>query len=164
MAYRGFKTDERVVVTVVDLLKDRVDKIKYKKGFSNKDMTSDHGTTTVYAKVLFKLLELMILDVIEGHIVYFNKRVRSRFYVDYTPAGKNLIMGKGIKEEMKIPLVDFRVTKYRMPLIAFDPGYKNSSPCQAFIPSYLYSLLIEKVNSGKKYSKSTKDFWFNKRR
>lgn len=164
MGYKGFRTDERVVVTVVDLLKDRVDKIKYKKGFSNRDITADHGTTTVYAKVLFKLLELMILDVIEGHIVYFNKRVKARFYVDYTPAGKNLIMGKGIKKDMKIPLVDFKVTRYRMPLIAFDPGYRRATPCQVYVPSYLYSLLVEKINAGKKYTKSTKDFWFNRKR
>lgn len=163
MAYKGFRTDERVVVTVVDLLKDRVKKIKYKKGFNNASITADHGTTTVYAKVLFKLLELMILDVIEGHIVYFSRRVKSRFYVDWTPAGKNLIMGKGIKDDMKIPLVDFKVTRYRMPLIAFDPGYTRSTPCQVYVPSYLYSLLVEKVNSGKKYTKSSKDFWFNKK-
>ena len=65
---------------------------------------------------------------------------------------------------MKIPKVDFRVSGYRMPMVAFDPGYPNSTPCEVFVPSYLYSMLIDKVNSGMKYTKSIKDFWFNKDR
>ena len=52
------KPDNRVITTVKDLLQNKVKRIKYKPGFSNADITSDHGTTSVYSKVLFKLLQL----------------------------------------------------------------------------------------------------------
>jgi hypothetical protein len=55
------------------------------------------------------------MDVIAGH-VYFDRNVKSMFYVDYKPASQEIISGKGIKENMKIPLVDFKVTNYRMPI------------------------------------------------
>lgn len=164
MAHKGFKTDERIIVTVKDLLQGRLKKIKYKKGFSNKDVVTDHGTTSVYAAVLFKLLELMIMDVIDGHIVYFNRRLKARFYVDWQPVSASMIAGKGITENMKTPLVDFKVSGYKMPLLTFDPGYKNSTPCQLFVPSYLYAMLIEKVNEGFKYTKGIKEYWFNKKK
>lgn len=164
MGYKRFETDERVIVSVADLLQDRLEGIKYKPGCGSRTITSDGGTSRVYSTILFRLLELMIMDVIEGHVVYFDKTVKSMFYVDYRPASQELISGKGIREDMKIPLVDFKVTNYRMPIIAFDPGYKRSTPCECFIPPYLYTMLIEKINSGKKYPKSTKDFWRNKKK
>lgn len=160
---KGLQSDERVVVTVKDLLQHKVNKIKYKKGFTNKDISSDLGTTSVYSKVLFKLLELMIMDVIEGHIVYFNRKSKARFYVDWTPASPALIAGKGLKENMRIPKVDFKKSGYRMPLVAFDPGYAKSTPCQVYVPAYIYSMLVNKVNEGMRYTKSAKDFWFNKK-
>jgi len=163
MGYKRFETDERVIVSVADLLQDRLDAIKYKPGHKASSITSDSGTSRVYSTILFRLLELMIMDVIEGHVVYFDKKVKSMFFVDYKPASQEIIKGKGIKENMKIPLVDFRVTNYRMPIIAFDPGYKSSTLCECYVPPYLYSMLIEKVNQGKKYPKSTKDFWCNKK-
>jgi len=163
MGFKRFDTDQRVIVSVADLLQDRLDAIAYKPGHGAKTISSDGGTSRVYSTVLFKLLELMIMDVIAGHVVYFDRNVKSMFYVDYKPASQAIIQGKGIKEEMKIPLVDFKVTNYRMPIIAFDPGYKASTPCECFVPPYLYSMLIDQVNKGKKYPKSTKDFWRNKR-
>lgn len=162
MAFKGFVTDERVIVTTKDLLAGRVKKIKYKKGFTNADITSDHGTTAVYTKILFKLLELMIMDVIEGHIVYFSKKAKSIFYIDFRQASRELLLGKGAHKDMNTPLVDFKKTKYRMPIVSFDPGYVGSEPCMVFVPSYLYSMLIDKVNAGTTYIKSNKDFWFNK--
>jgi hypothetical protein len=57
------------------------------------------------------------MDVIAGHVVYFDRNVKSMFYVDYKPASQEII--SGIKENMKIPLVDFKVTNYRMPIILF---------------------------------------------
>lgn len=164
MSFKRFKTDERVIVSVADLLQDRLEGIKYKPGHTSRTITSDGGTSRVYSTILFRLLELMIMDVIAGHVVYFDRSVKSMFYVDYKPASQAIIMGKGIKENMKIPLVDFRATNYRMPIIAFDPGYKGSTPCECFVPPYLYSMLIEEVNKGRKYPKSTKDFWINKKK
>lgn len=164
MSYKRFETDERVIVSVADLLQDRLDLVKYKPGCTSRSITSDGGTSRVYSTVLFRLMELMIMDVIAGHVVYFDKKVKSMFYVDYKPASQSIIMGKGIKKDMKIPLVDFKVTNYRMPIIAFDPGYSASTPCECFVPPYLYSMLIEEVNKGRKYPKSTKDFWRNKKR
>jgi hypothetical protein len=36
------------------------------------------------------------MDVIAGH-VYFDRNVKSMFYVDYKPASQEIISGKGIK-------------------------------------------------------------------
>lgn len=162
MSLGKFKTDERVIVSVADLLHDRLEPIKYNKGFNAKSITSDGGTSRVYSTVLFRLLELMIMDVISGNIVYFDRKVKSMFYVDYKPASENMILGEGITEDMKIPLIDFKVTRYRVPVILFDPGYSTSTPCECYIPPYLYSMLIEEVNKGKKYPKSKKVFWRNR--
>jgi hypothetical protein len=162
MGVKKFKTPSNVVIPMSDLLAGELKKIKYKNKFNNKDIVSDGGTSRVYNAVLFRLMELIIMDVIEGHIVYFNKRAGSKFYVDYQPAGQELIKGKGIKDNRGFPLVDLRVTRYRMPIIAFDPGYKSSTPCVCIIPKYLYALLIEAVNKGKKYPKGVKNFWYNK--
>lgn len=158
-----FNTPSNVVISMAELLAGELKKIKYKSGFNNKDIVSDGGTSRAYSAVLFRLMELIVMDVIAGHIVYFNKKRGSKFYVDYQPAGPELIKGKGIKDDMDFPLVDLRVTRYRMPIIAFDPGYKNSTPCVCIVPKYLYAMLIEEVNKGKKYPKGLKDFWYNKK-
>jgi hypothetical protein len=117
MGYKRFETDQRVIVSVADLLQDRLENITYKPGHGSRTITSDGGTSRVYSTVLFRLLELIIMDVIAGHVVYFDRNVKSMFYVDYKPASQEIISGKGIKENMKIPLVDFKVTNYRMPIL-----------------------------------------------
>jgi hypothetical protein len=109
MGYKRFETDQRVIV-IADLLQDRLENITYKPGHGSRTITSDGGTSRVYSTVLFRLLELIIMDVIAGHVVYFDRNVKSMFYVDYKPASQEIISGKGIKENMKIPLVDFKVT------------------------------------------------------
>jgi hypothetical protein len=43
------------------------------------------------------ITELIIMDVIAGHVVYFDRNVKSMFYVDYKPASQEIISGKGIK-------------------------------------------------------------------
>jgi hypothetical protein len=154
------KSDDRIVLSVSDLLHEKVDKIKYNDGFSNSDITKARNTSAVYNKVLFRLMELMIMDVIEGDLVYFNRRSKARFSVHYWMTHKELIEGKGIHDNMETELVDLTKTNYRMPVIAFDPGYKNSKLCLTYIPKYLYGMLIDKVNEGKKYPQSNKRFWF----
>jgi hypothetical protein len=49
----------------------------------------------VYSTVLFRLLSSYY--VIAGHVVYFDRNVKSMFYVDYKPASQEIISGKGIK-------------------------------------------------------------------
>jgi hypothetical protein len=122
--YKRFETDQRVIVSVADLLQDRLENITYKPGHGSRTITSDGGTSRVYSTVLFRLLELIIMDVIAGHVVYFDRNVKSMFYVDYKPASQEIISGKGIKENMKIPLVDFKVTNYRMPIILLTRDIK----------------------------------------
>jgi len=158
----SLKMDPRITVTAVDLLQHRVKRIKYKKGFSNVDIVSDHGTTAAYSKIIFSLFELMILDVIAGDIVYIDKKRKNRFYVETKTVSKEFIDGKGITENMRIPMLDLSVTKYKAPFIAYDTGYLSAAPCDVFVPSYLFSALIEEVNNGKKYSKVNKKFNFAK--
>jgi hypothetical protein len=65
MGYKRFETDQRVV-SVADLLQDRLENITYKPGHGSRTITSDGGTSRVYSTVLFRLLELIIMDVIAG--------------------------------------------------------------------------------------------------
>jgi hypothetical protein len=94
MGYKRFETDQRVIVSVADLLQDRLENITYKPGHGSRTITSDGGTSRVYSTVLFRLLELIIMDVIAGHVVYFDRNVKSMFYVDYKPASQEIISGK----------------------------------------------------------------------
>jgi hypothetical protein len=50
--------------------------------------------------------------------VYFDRNVKSMFYVDYKPS-QEIISGKG-KKNMKFQ--DFKVTNYRMPMALFYCG------------------------------------------
>ena len=156
----SLQMDPRVTVPVKELLQNRVRKIKYKKGFSNADIVSDHGTTSVHARIIFTLFELMILDVISGDIVYIDKKRKNRFYVEMKTVSKEFIEGKGITDKMKIPMLDLRASKYKAPFIAYDTGYRITAPCDVFIPSYLFSYLIDEVNKGRRYSKANKRFNF----
>lgn len=150
----------KVVVTFTELIKGHMGTPKYKKGYSNKDIAVDHGNDIVYNRIMFRLLELMIMDVIDGDIVYFNEKLGSKMYVDMHPASPAMIKGKGL-DKMKGEKIDFAVTRYRVPFVAFDPGGARSM-CKVIIPSYLYNDLIRKVNSGQKYPKGLKKFWFDK--
>lgn len=156
------QADERIIVPVADLLDNKVNRIKYKSGFNASNMSSDGGNSRAYSVILFRLLELMIMDVIAGDIVYFDRKVKSMFYVDYEQAPDFVIEGTRIKEDLKTPMIDMKMTNYRFPFIAFDPGYKGSSPCKCTIPNYLYVMLIEEINKGRKYPKSRNTFWKNK--
>lgn len=149
-------TDDRVEIPIREFFKDRLDEIKYKEGYSNRDIYSRGYTTGVYTVILFKLLELIVLDVIEGMIVIFNKKRDAKFYVDYHPASTDMILGKTEKKDNSVPKVDFKKSKYRIPFIAFDSGYKGSNAGKVIIPNYLYAYLVDKVNSGFKYSSGTK--------
>jgi hypothetical protein len=44
MGYKRFETDQRVIVSVADLLQDRLENITYKPGHGSRTITSDGGT------------------------------------------------------------------------------------------------------------------------
>jgi hypothetical protein len=46
MAYKRFETDQRVIVSVADLLQDRLENIKYKPGYGSRTIYSDGGQCT----------------------------------------------------------------------------------------------------------------------
>lgn len=161
MEIKEKREDERVVIPAPDFLRDKVTQIKYKKGFKNADIDSHHKTPGVYNKILFRLLELMVMDVIEGHTVYFNKRTKARIYVDYRDVLMRNIKSADRLAKAHIPRVDFSITRMRTPFIAFDTGHAKSTPCLLKTPEYLYIDLINQINKGKKYAKSMKEFFFN---
>jgi hypothetical protein len=70
MGYKRFETDQRVIVSVADLLQDR---LRILRNQATVTITSDGGTSRVYSTVLFRLLELIIMDVIAGHVVFRSK-------------------------------------------------------------------------------------------
>ena len=153
--------NNKVVVPFTELIKGHMGTPKYKKGFSNKDIAVDHGNDIVYNRILFRLFELMIMDVIDGDIVYFDKKLGSKMYVDMQPASASMIQGKGLNKR-RIEKIDFSVTRFKVPFVAFDPGGERSM-CKVKIPMYLYNELIKKVNAGQVYPKGVKKFWFDKK-
>lgn len=157
-----YKTDRRIEAPVSDLFKGRIPKIKFKEGFKNSDICREGRYELTYNKVFFTMLELMALDVIEGHKVIFNESSRGDafFYVDYRDASPEIIRGKGEKGR-RIRKIDFKKTRYRVPMIVFDVGLASMPPARVKIPRYLYSMLIDKANQGKAYFKGTKVLWFN---
>jgi hypothetical protein len=90
MGYKRFETDQRVIVSVADLLQDRLENITYKPGHGSRTITSDGGTSRVYSTCVVSITELIIMDVIAGHVVY-DRNVKSMFYVDYKPASQEII-------------------------------------------------------------------------
>jgi hypothetical protein len=90
MGYKRFETDQRVIVSVADLLQDRLEILRINQA-TVLGLLHDGGTSRVYSTVLFRLLELIIMDVIAGHVVYFDRNVKSMFYVDYKPASQEII-------------------------------------------------------------------------
>ena len=152
---------QEFIISCVRLFENTVPDIKHKKGFTNKDITSNKSNHYAYSVILYKLLELVLLDVIDGNIVYLDAKKAAKLYVDTAPARPEIILGKNA-EKAKIPLIDFRASGYKVPIVIFDTGYKSSSLMQCYIPKYLYSALIDNVNRGKKYPKGNKVFWENK--
>ena len=153
--------DRDIIVSFAKLIKGHTETIKYKKGFTNKDITSNRRTTHVYSKIMYHLFELMIDDVISGDVVYLDKKRGAMFYVDFMKAPESVILGKSFKKNIKAPLIDLKVTNYRMPFIAYDPG-GDTYVCKMIIPLHLYSRLVTEVNKGKKYVKGTKKFWYDR--
>jgi hypothetical protein len=123
MGYKRFETDQRVIVSVADLLQDRLENITYKPGHGSRTITSDGGTSRV---------QHCVVSITRAHNygrycracsilrskckVYVLRRLQTCITRNYRV--------RGIKENMKIPLVDFKVTNYRMPIILFDPDIK----------------------------------------
>ena len=134
------------------LLKKRkkLPKIRYTKGHRINDISKNRVNVEVFIKILFRLLELMLMDVAEGKTVYFDRKRKSRFFVAMIPAGSDAIMGKGLKEDSL--KVDLKTSKYTLPQYAFDPGGR-ANPAKVFVPEYLWEMLVDNVNMGKKYSR-----------
>ena len=57
-----------IVVPCTRLFEGSVSRINYSKGYSNKSITSNHSTEYAYSTIMYKLFELIILDVIAGNI------------------------------------------------------------------------------------------------
>jgi hypothetical protein len=153
---KKFPANPSIIKSVTALFEGNVDRIKYLKGFNNASISSDGGTSVVYMLMLYDLLEMMIRDVIAGDLVYFGKDKKAFFYVGFITASEDLIMGKGIERCVDIPLVDFRITGYKMPYIFLDTGHPSTKPAICKIPRHLYIELINAVNKGKKYISSPK--------
>jgi hypothetical protein len=102
-------------VSVADLLQDRLENLRINQA-TVLGLLHLMEVLQVYSTVVVSITELIIMDVIAGHVVFPD---RNKVYVLrrlQTCITRNYI-GKGIKENMKNPLVDFKVTNYRMPII-----------------------------------------------
>jgi hypothetical protein len=96
MGYKRFETDQRVIVSVADLLQDRLEILRINQATVLGLLHLMEVLPGVQHCVV-SITELIIMDVIAGHVVYFDRNVKSMFYVDYKPASQEIISGKGIK-------------------------------------------------------------------
>ncbi|MCK5788093.1 MAG: hypothetical protein KAH32_03795 [Chlamydiia bacterium] len=144
--------------TLRDLIKD-FKKIKFNVGWRVHDISRD--TKAIYIRVLFRLLELITLDVANGTVVIVDKKRGSKFYVASRSASKSMIEGKGWEKAQKksdsIPKLDLMKLGYKVPFFAFDPGGKLR-PVMVMVPKYIYAVLVENANKGMKFAKSSKSF------
>lgn len=157
----GWKVYVKVVKNIRDVFK-RFKPLKLNPGKQVHDVA--RTSEAAYVKVIYRLMELILLDVADGTIVVVDKKRDAKFFVDFRPSSTAMIQGKGWKEAgergNRIPRIDIRKFGYKDPIFAFDPGGK------AFLtlvraPKYLYSVLIENANAGTKYPKSIKQFkWY----
>jgi hypothetical protein len=75
--------------STADLLQDRLENITYKPGTVLGLLHLMEVLPGCTALCCFT--ELIIMDVIAGHVVYFDRNVKSMFYVDYKPASQEII-------------------------------------------------------------------------
>ncbi|MCK5787965.1 MAG: hypothetical protein KAH32_03130 [Chlamydiia bacterium] len=158
------KQSHEINLTVRKILQGRVLNVEYKDGFNCGDVNSLNNNSAVYSDVLFKLFELMALDVIAGDVVKFEEKSSAMLFIDTETAKSEIISGKGLHEDMKFPLIDFKKTQYMVPFMAIDSGHKDSTLAKFVLPKYLYGMLITEFNNGKRYIKSSKEFAFNEYR
>jgi hypothetical protein len=136
-------------------------KIGFKVGHTLEQLIKNKDKSAIYNRIIFYTIELMLLDVAAGDIVYLDKKKNSRFYVVFRAASPGMIKGNGYSKKSKIPKLDFEKSNYKVPFFAFDPGYPDAHPAIMYAPNYIYSVLIENVNAGVKYPKpASKKFWF----
>jgi len=165
MGYRYHDKEAGIDTTIIRSMKDIIKdykKIEFKKGHTLAELIPNKYKSAVYNWVMYYILELMLMDVANGDIVFLDKKRKSRLYVVFKDATPNMLAGKGYDEKKsKIPKIDFKVTGYKVPFFAFDPGYEDAHPALLHVPAYLYSILIEQANTGIKYPKpALKKFWF----
>lgn len=132
--------------------------LKYKKGYSISDYSTSRMNIRVFIKIFFRLLELMLLDVAEGHTVILDKKLNSQFFV----VMRNVPTHFSDTFKGGITKIDLKKSKYMLPHFAFSPG-DNHSPALVRAPKMIWSYLIEQVNAGKKYVTPTvPKFYFQK--
>lgn len=156
-------TDPRIVIPVRDLFFDGIVKsITYSEGHSSHSFTNGEGVTVAAMRILATLVELMILDVLEGKVVYFNEKLGASFSVNHRPILDKFFKGESHKNtRLEIPKLDVIKAGFKYPIIVFDPG-GQSDLCLTVIPRYLYALLTDKINRGKTFPKSKKEYILNK--
>ena len=63
--------------------------------------------------------------------------------------------------KIEVPKLDVIKAGFKYPIVVFDPG-GDSELCLTVIPRFLYALLTDKINSGKTFPKSTKEYILNR--
>ncbi|MCK5788545.1 MAG: hypothetical protein KAH32_06080 [Chlamydiia bacterium] len=139
------------IITLVDM--DKV-KMKYTDVPKPKFFKADECV----AKITFKLLELILADVLEKVDVVLDRKIGARIFVYMEKVHDVLIQGKNLKKNSAV--VDLTKTNYTLPAFAYFSGNTESSLAKIHAPLYLWEALVAKVNSGVKYAKPAGVFFF----
>jgi len=137
--------------------------IKFNKGMSaEKFLGVKEGAPRVAKKILGSLIELMMLDVIEGDYVYLNKQMNASISVNNKPILDSFFSAESHPNtQTEIPKLDVIKAEFKYPIIVFDPGREKDRLMLTVIPRFLFALLIDNVNSGKIYTKNKKEYILN---
>jgi len=150
-----FSLDTAVNPLLREILKLRVPTVKYKKGFSGRKL----GMPTrqrMYSWIFYELIKLIVRDLMNGKLVYFQKNMKSVFYIAHVPVGEDVIRdGRPEQREgYETPDIDLKVTGYTRPVVILDMRYKTRvRPCKVQVPPALYSEIVDLVNAGKTFIK-----------
>ena len=137
--------------------------MKFNKGMTaEKFLGTKEGVPKVAKKILSTLLELMVLDVIEGDYVYINRHMNASLSVNHRPILDSFFNADSHPNVVvEIPKLDVIKAEFKYPIIVFDPGRPKDRLMLTVVPRYLFALLIDNVNNGKKYTKNKKEYVLN---
>jgi hypothetical protein len=103
-----------------------------------------------------------MLDVINGDKVFLNHKLNASFSVNGRPILNSFFKASPHPNAQEdVPTLDVVAAGFKYPIIVFDPGRGKDRLMLAVVPRFLFALLVDNINNGKTYPKSTKEYILN---
>lgn len=157
-----------------ELFARRVRVPKMKKGFKITDLKAFEKTKPdlerLYSKFFYDLLERMLFDFINGYDVVYDKKRNLRFHLWEQSPSVNTIKKLMTYGMYGVPSFDIRKTKYKIPTVMMDLGFKDKIGAVLILPRFFYSVFLDNRYEGITHTKSSEllstpdDYWNKKRK